>query len=243
MKVSASLSLLSALYAVGTAAQGPVVSCRNNICYSLVVPETTVSSGNGSIYFQIYAPTTFSWVALATGTSMSNANMFIMYQDGNGNVTISPRQASGHSMPTVPSTGAAELELLDGSGVSNGFMVANVRCDNCESWKGTESLDFTSEGADMVGAWSEGDALNSTDVDARIGIHTGNLRPFTANLTQASIADWSGGNPFVGANAVPAELSGNTTTDGGDDGSVGSANTASFIGSAMVALACAALML
>lgn len=58
---------------------------------------------------------------------MSGSTMLIAYASGNGqNVTISGRKASGHSQPTF--TPDVKLSLLDGSGVSNGVMTANIRC-------------------------------------------------------------------------------------------------------------------
>jgi hypothetical protein len=58
---------------------------------------------------------------------MSGANMFLVYTSSGGtNVTLSPRTASGQVMPGFNS--AAKVTLLEGSGVSNGIMTANVRC-------------------------------------------------------------------------------------------------------------------
>lgn len=58
---------------------------------------------------------------------MSGSNMFVVYTSADGNnVTLSPRTVSGYSMPTFNSD--AQVTLLEGSGVSNGRMVANVRC-------------------------------------------------------------------------------------------------------------------
>jgi hypothetical protein len=58
---------------------------------------------------------------------MDGANMFVVYtSEGGSNVTLSPRSASGHGMPT--SNGDAQVELLEGSGVTNGVMTANVKC-------------------------------------------------------------------------------------------------------------------
>lgn len=53
--------------------------------------------------------------------------MFVIYTSTDGNnVTLSPRTASGHNMPT--SNNAAQVTLLEGSGVSNNVMTANVKC-------------------------------------------------------------------------------------------------------------------
>jgi hypothetical protein len=58
---------------------------------------------------------------------MSGANMFLVYTNAAGtNVTLSPRTASGHNTPTSNSN--AQVTLVEGSGVSNGIMTANVRC-------------------------------------------------------------------------------------------------------------------
>lgn len=58
---------------------------------------------------------------------MNGANMFLIYTDSGGsNVTLSPRLGTGHTQPNFNSN--AKVELLDGSGVSNGIMTANIKC-------------------------------------------------------------------------------------------------------------------
>lgn len=156
---------------------------------------------------------------MGTGSSMADSNIFVIYQDGKGNVTLSNRQTTGHTMPQVPENGGAKTQLLAGSGVSNGIMVANFRCDNCGSWKQNEALDFSAKGTPMIGAWQQGDSLDSTDVDARIGKHTGSPRIFSLDLSKAQVS--TAGNPFVGDHAIPAPLSENTTEAGGDGGDAG----------------------
>jgi hypothetical protein len=162
----------------------------------------------------------FSWVGLGTGTNMADSNMFIIYQDGNGNVTLSHRQASGRTMPQVPADSPVTTTLLPGTGVSDGFMVANFRCNNCTTWKTGESLDFTSAGTPMIGAWQEGDPLDSTDVEATIGKHTGSPRIFSLDLSTAIKA--TAGSPFVDQFAVPDEIDNGGSADGdADDGTTG----------------------
>ena len=59
---------------------------------------------------------------------MSGSNMFVVYTSADGkNVTLSPRSSSGYDMPTLNSD--VQVELLEGSGVSNGIMTANVKCE------------------------------------------------------------------------------------------------------------------
>lgn len=58
---------------------------------------------------------------------MANSNMFIVYTSSSGsNVTLSPRTTSSHNAPS--SNANAQVTLLEGSGVSNGVMTANVKC-------------------------------------------------------------------------------------------------------------------
>ena len=68
-----------------------------------------------------------SWIGLGQGTGMKGANIFMVYADSAGtNVTLSPRLGVGEVEPQSDKT--ADVTLLDGSGISNGLMVANVRC-------------------------------------------------------------------------------------------------------------------
>jgi hypothetical protein len=72
-------------------------------------------------------PTTMSWMGIGQGSSMKGANIFMVYANSAGtNVTISGRLGVGDK---DPQTGAASsLTLLEGSGISNGVMKANVKC-------------------------------------------------------------------------------------------------------------------
>jgi hypothetical protein len=99
---------------------------KTDVCYKLNIPESTASSGSGDIFFQLSAPSSYEWVALGQGTSMSGSQIFVVYTSGDGNVTISPRLGVGEREPNFNSN--AQVTLLEGSGVSNGKMVANVKC-------------------------------------------------------------------------------------------------------------------
>jgi hypothetical protein len=58
---------------------------------------------------------------------MAGSNIFMIYTSSGGtNVTLSPRTASGYVMPSLNKN--AQVTLLEGSGVSNGVMTANVKC-------------------------------------------------------------------------------------------------------------------
>jgi hypothetical protein len=141
-----------------TTAQVASVCPSTNVCFKLNIPANTASSGSGDVFFQISAPSTYEWVALGQGKAMANSNMFLVYTSTGGtNVTLSPRTSSGYSAPSLNS--AAQVTLLEGSGVSNGIMTANVKCmyycsglceyanategSNCNSWSGG-TMDFKS---------------------------------------------------------------------------------------------------
>lgn len=198
--------------AASTASAAAVSYCASgSICYQVGVPSTTASSGSGNIYFQISAPTTYQWVALGTGTQMRGSNIFIMYQDGQGNVTVSPRPGTGHQQPEYDASTASQITLLAGSGVNGDTMVANVQCANCQSWSGG-TLDVASSGSSWIGAWKEGSSLASTSASEAISYHDAHSS-FNLDLSQASIE--SDSNPFVGAAATtPTPSSGSSGSSG-----------------------------
>jgi hypothetical protein len=105
----------------------------SDVCYNLNIPADTASSGEGDIFIQITAPSTkYQYVALGQGSAMSGAEMFIIYTSASGNnVTLSPRQGTGHNEPKFSSS--IQVSLLEGSGVTNGQMTANIRCKQCHA--------------------------------------------------------------------------------------------------------------
>lgn len=193
-------------------------SGANDVCFSVGIPESTASAGTGNIYFSITAPTSYEWVALGTGASMVGSNIFVMYQDGSGNVTLSPRIATSHSMPSEDtSSTAAQLTLLAGSGVSGSTMTANVMCANCESWGSGGSLAVASTSTSWVAAWREGSSIASTNANAAIGMHDGTAQ-YKLDLTKATIT--SDSNPFVTTSS-----GGSTTTGSGGSSSSGDSSS------------------
>ena len=99
---------------------------ETNVCYSVNVPATSASSGQGDLYFQIQGPTSLQWIGIGQGAQMAGANIFMIYNNGDGNITLSPRLGKGNYMPNYDS--AAQVSLLGGSGITNDTMTANVRC-------------------------------------------------------------------------------------------------------------------
>lgn len=116
---------------------------------------------------------------------MSGSDMFLVYQDGNGNVTLSTRSATGHVMPEH--TERDDVELLEGSGVSDGNMVANIKCAKCDSLKLGDSNSW-------IAAWREGSSLDSTSLSESIQVHD-EEDSFQVDFSEASIN--SDSNPFL----------------------------------------------
>jgi hypothetical protein len=188
--------------------QSAVVSnCPDtDVCFALNVPEVSASSGSGPIYFQLTAPTSYSWVALAQGTMMSNANMFVMYSSADGkNITLSARTATGHNMPTHDDT--AKYTLLDGSGIANGKMTANVRCDNCDKWS-TGSMNLKGGSSDWMYAYLPGSPINSDDTNAMITQHAKNSN-FQWDMSKAT--GGSAPNPFTAGASTTTDSSSSTS--------------------------------
>lgn len=198
MKMRTTTLLASGLLASRATAQVASVCPETNVCFKLNIPEKTASSGSGDVFFQISAPSTYQWAALGQGRAMSGSNIFAVYTSGDGkNVTLSPRLGTGYSMPSFNSE--AQVELLEGSGVANGVMVANVKCSNCNSWSGG-TADFTAGSGEWIYAYqSSGGPMDSDDKSATIRQH-GSKAAFSWNY--ASAKGGSSVNPLV--NAAPA---------------------------------------
>ncbi|TFB05475.1 hypothetical protein CCMA1212_002725 [Trichoderma ghanense] len=207
MRLSQSTTLAAAaaaLYA-GSASAATASFCPNDgVCFEWGVPEASAKAGSGDIFFQLKAPTSWQWVGLGIGSQMVGSQMFIMYQDGNGNVTLSTRPGANHVMPTYKAR--SDVELLAGSGVVDGNMVANVRCGKCTN------LDFSGK-SNWISAWKSGDSLDSTNPAAVITQHD-SMSQFQVNLAQASIS--SDTNPFVGSSSDSSSSGGSSSGDDGD---------------------------
>lgn len=163
------------------------------------MPEAAASSGSGSVYIQIRAKTSYEWVGLGIGEHMSGADMFVVYADGAGNVTLSTRRGLNHAMPVYETN--AGVELLAGSGETDGWMVANVKCSSCSK------LMLGSSNA-WLSAWKHGGSLGSRDLDAQIGYHDGHAL-FSIDFSKATIS--SDRNPYVGG----SDDAGNSTSGSG----------------------------
>ncbi|EEP76748.1 predicted protein [Uncinocarpus reesii 1704] len=187
---SASVALAFVSSALGKTVQYSPGSQAAGITYHVNIPSSTASSKSGPIFFQISAPDDIQWVALGQGTGMEGANVFMLYSASASNVTLSPRLAKGLYQPEV--NPKSKISLLDGTGIINGKMVANVRCDNCLSWEGG-SMDPTDTMSSWLWAMKRGRSIKSSNVDENLQRHD-DKGLFYFDLTQA--VGGNSDNPF-----------------------------------------------
>ncbi|CAM1506972.1 Fc.00g066130.m01.CDS01 [Cosmosporella sp. VM-42] len=182
------IAAVAAVFAHGTSAATTsfCTGDSKDVCFKWGVPESSASSNSGNIYFQITAKDTYQWAALGIGSGMSGSDIFMIYQDGSGNVTLSTREGKGHVMPQYSER--SDIELLEGSGVINNQMVANIKCSKCDRLKFSGSNSW-------ISAWKKGDSLDSTNPRATIQQHDDDPPVFKVDFAQASIS--SDSNPFV----------------------------------------------
>ncbi|KAG5942080.1 hypothetical protein E4U59_001363 [Claviceps monticola] len=176
-------------------------SVDKEVCFQWAVPEVAAASGTGNVYFQLRAPTSYAWIAVAIGPQMVGSDMFVVYDNGNGNVTLSTRPGLKHAMPEYKAHPG--VALLAGSGIVDGQMVANVRCSSCS----TLSLKSTNS---WSSAWKKGASLASTNVAARIPYHDAH-DSFSVDFSKAAVS--SDRNPFVKNTAAVASESGVSQQD------------------------------
>ncbi|KAH9861239.1 hypothetical protein IAQ61_010976 [Plenodomus lingam] len=210
-------------------AQVADISPSDNVRFKLNIPESTASSGSGDIFFSISAPSSYEWIALGQGNGMGGSNMFLVYTSSSGsNVTLSPRTASGYNPPSV--NGDADVTLLEGSGVTDGVMTANVKCANCNSWSGG-TMDFSASTGNWIYAYqSSGGPKNTDEQSASIKQHN-NQATF-----QWDFADAKGGssvNPFLATTPSGTGTAGTAASSciprpasASDSGTVSGASTA-----------------
>ncbi|KAF2481674.1 hypothetical protein BDY17DRAFT_169094 [Neohortaea acidophila] len=184
--------------AVATSAQHLSQQCpSSDICYQLNIPAETASSGSGDVFFQISGSSSYSWIGLGQGSQMAGSNIFMVYADGNGNVTLSPRLGTGEVEPEYNT--AMNVTLLEGSGIANGRMTANVKCSNCNQWNGG-SMDFSDQSAEWIWAALSGDAIDSSSVSEGMKQHSAHG---SFSWDMASAQGGAAANPFITTDGTP----------------------------------------
>ncbi|KYG13604.1 hypothetical protein FVEG_13881 [Fusarium verticillioides 7600] len=190
----------------GCSSASPTSYCNgkpDKICYTWAVPASTALSSSSTLFIRIQAPVEYQWVGLGTGDKMSGSTMFVIYQDGTGNVTLSTRMGHGHEMPEH--SRMRSVRLIEGSGVVNKTMVANIHCGDLGNmhFKGSNN---------WISAWKIGSSLHTADIDADIEEHYGH-NSFSVEFSEAVVN--SNSNPFIDmTTAIPS----GATSGGGGEG-------------------------
>lgn len=124
---------------------------------------------------------------------MTHGNMFVVYPAPGNNVTLSPRRATGPYEPFY--TPDIQAQLLNGSGIGEGTLTANIRCDNCM---------FLHDGSSIMGprsewiwALAEGAATGSRQLTRTLKHHDWH-GIFSLDLTRA--VGGNSDNPFLATN-------------------------------------------
>lgn len=155
--------------------------------------------GSGPIFLQMKSTRPVQWFALGQGIQMKDSNIIVVYASrGNENVTVSPRLGKGHFLPLYNPD--ANISVLDGSGIYDGALTANIRCDSCLSWEGG-SENLMNPASPWIWGVKYGSPLRSDSLSAHLlehdydGVAFVNMR----NATGTNIM----GNPFMNlANAT-----------------------------------------
>ncbi|KAJ5907367.1 Alpha/beta hydrolase fold-3 [Penicillium taxi] len=140
---------------------------HNDLVFSIHIPESTANSSLGPIYFQLNATNRVQWFALGEGEQMAGANIFVVYDAGK-DVTVSPRSGVGHIQPLY--NAAAQVTVLNGSGLHNGIMTANIKCDSCINWAGGSEKP-TNSLSSWIWAVKYGKPMRSKSQSAPIILH------------------------------------------------------------------------
>ncbi|KAE8361207.1 hypothetical protein BDV27DRAFT_148013 [Aspergillus caelatus] len=183
---------------------------QRSIQYSVNIPQKTADSGSGPIYIQLKSTQELQWFAWGQGSRMQGANIFVAYASHNGNnVTVSPRLGIEHVEPIY--NGQAQISVLAGSGISNGIMTANIRCDSCLTWPGGNE-NPSSSASPWVWAVKYGGQLNSDSLSLPIIIHDASG---VAVLDLQKATGGASDNPFLASNSSNSPGQALTTFDTG----------------------------
>ncbi|PYI22017.1 CBD9-like protein [Aspergillus violaceofuscus CBS 115571] len=167
-----------------------------DVSYSIDVPQNTSSTGSGPIYLRLRAPPGVKWFALGQGSQMTDGNLFIIYSAPDNNITLSTRRATGHVQPQYDSGIQAYLE--EGSGIYDGSMTANIRCDNCTTLANGKSA--VGKSSSWSWALTYGPPLASSNVSEMLYQHDWH-GSFTLDLEKNAGSNFS--SPYY----VPLRLS------------------------------------
>ncbi|KFY22785.1 hypothetical protein V493_06316 [Pseudogymnoascus sp. VKM F-4281 (FW-2241)] len=160
----------------------------SGINYAVGIPTTTrtSSTGRGDIFISVSFPAKYQYVGIGIGTHMAGSTIFVVYTDGKGNVTVSPRDGAGHFEPTLNPDKV--VTILNGSKADADTVVANFK------YVADEALLNIQSSSPFIGSWKEGPAFNTADQAQALEHHDGRS-VYSLDLTNADV---DSANPFLG---------------------------------------------
>ncbi|KAI4722485.1 CBD9-like protein [Aureobasidium sp. EXF-10727] len=209
------IALLFAFFAVAFAANGSstyTYQHQGSNAFSLALGLNT--TGN-DLYFNMSAPSTYSWFAFGIGGQMKNSLMFIGYPSSNGTgVTLSPRLSTGHQQPQYTSSKNVQVKS---SSITNGAYQLMGVCYNCTTWS-LGTMDTTSTQQPFIFALGPtGETISSDSTSQNIDQHT-LYNSFSMDMTQAA---------FSGSNTPSLNSGSNAASSSGASGSSSASTGAS----------------
>ncbi|OBT74504.1 hypothetical protein VF21_06924 [Pseudogymnoascus sp. 05NY08] len=212
MKIQQLLVAAAAL-ASPTLAKLATFSPTTGITYAVGIPHSTLTSSthHGDIFISVSFPSKYQYVGLGIGTQMAGATIFAVYTDGQGNVTVSPRDGTGHFEPQHSTS--KTVTLLAGSKADATTVVANFKYRSNDL-----QLQVQSHGSPFIGSWKEGPAFNTADLAQTLDHHDDH-GIFTLDLANADVL--ASQNPFLDGGAGAATPVTQPSQGGGFDIALG----------------------
>lgn len=136
---------------------------------------------------------------MGIGKQMAGSTIFVVYTNGLGNVTVSPREGAGHFEPQLNSS--KTVTVLSGSKADANTVVANFKYSASDDLL----LDTQSSQSPFIGSWKEGSAFDTTDLAQSIDHHDAHSI-YTLDLAGADVGTTA--NPFLGESETVAPSSG-----------------------------------
>ncbi|KAI9201843.1 uncharacterized protein BJ171DRAFT_196486 [Polychytrium aggregatum] len=184
------------------------------------------AAANGAVQLRFQIPKTLSYFALGTGSKMSGSDIVVVWQNTDGSVTVSHRQASGHSLPSPVNQQAISIVANQASKVAvpSNVYVATVIVPS--SWASSSSF---------IWAYVTGSLPTSNDPNAATFVqHARNTRGIIQGSLLTSANSFKSGSPSTppppkssnGAPSPPGSNNGNN----GNNGSSGNTDTDDITG-------------
>lgn len=166
------------------------------INYALGVSSPTRGDGVDNIFISVSFHPRYQWVAIGIGSQMRGSTIFVIYTDGRGNVTVSPRDGRGNYQPLFNSS--STVTILDGSSANAQLVKANFKYA-----APADKFELRSRKAAFIGSWKEGEPFSTMDEQVVLSYHDGRAQ-FMLNVEGADVGNSS--NPFIRGAALGGKL-------------------------------------